>query len=93
MTEWFVYLLELTDGTLYAGIATDVARRVTEHDAGKGARYTRGRGPVRLLEAKGPFDRASALRVEAWLKRRPKRAKLAALRAVDPSKDLPTRSA
>ncbi|MBI3180021.1 MAG: GIY-YIG nuclease family protein [Deltaproteobacteria bacterium] len=94
MPEWFVYLLELRDGTRYAGIATDVARRMAEHDGGKGARYTRGRGPVRLLAQRGPFDRGDALRVEAWLKRQPKANKLDCILGVDPvdaSKTLPRR--
>ncbi|MBI4819109.1 MAG: GIY-YIG nuclease family protein [Deltaproteobacteria bacterium] len=82
--EWFVYLLELGDGTLYAGIATDVARRVAEHQAGNGARYTRGRGPVLLLEQRGPYGHGDALRVEAWLKRRRKSEKLRVLRGLDP---------
>ena len=47
---WFVYLVRCADGTLYAGITTDINRRVAEHNSGGGlgARYTRGRGPVTL---------------------------------------------
>ena len=53
-----VYVVECSDGTLYTGYTTDVERRVREHSAGEGAKYTRGRTPVELryvetFEAKG----------------------------------------
>lgn len=77
---WFLYLLECRDGTLYAGVAVDVARRIAAHNAGRGARYTRGRGPVRLLAHSPPLRRSEAQRLEHWLKRQPRAAKLDALR-------------
>ena len=43
---WYVYLIECRDGSVYTGIATDVARRFSEHAAGKGARYTRAHPPL-----------------------------------------------
>ena len=46
---WYVYLLECRDGSLYTGIAVDVARRFAKHVAGTGARYTRSHPPLRLL--------------------------------------------
>lgn len=46
---WYLYILECRDGTLYTGITDDVERRVAQHNAGKGAKYTRGRGPVKLV--------------------------------------------
>jgi putative endonuclease len=79
---WFLYLVECRDGTLYTGVARDVARRAAAHDAGRGARYTRGRGPVKVLLASGPLDKREAHRLERWLKRRPRSGKLAALRAL-----------
>jgi putative endonuclease len=66
---WFVYLLECRDGSIYTGIATDVARRYAEHAAGKGARYTRARPPVRLLASFEHPDRSSASRAEYAIKR------------------------
>lgn len=66
---WFVYLLECRDGSIYTGIATDVARRYAEHAAGKGARYTRARPPVRLLASFEHTDRSSASRAEYAIKR------------------------
>ena len=47
--SWFVYLIECRDGSLYTGIAVDVAKRYAQHAAGKGARYTRSHPPLRLL--------------------------------------------
>lgn len=65
---WFVYLLECRDGSLYTGITTDVSRRYAQHAAGKGARYTRSRPPVRLL-AQFPYpDRSAASRAEHVIK-------------------------
>jgi putative endonuclease len=66
--SWFVYLLECRDGSLYTGITTDVARRYAQHVAGKGARYTRSRPPVRLLGQFPHPDRSSASRAEHAIK-------------------------
>lgn len=68
MAGWYVYLIECRDGSLYTGIATDVDRRYAEHVAGKGARYTRARGPLRLLARFGYPDRAAASRAEYAIK-------------------------
>ncbi|MCA9552770.1 MAG: GIY-YIG nuclease family protein [Myxococcales bacterium] len=81
--RWFVYLVRCADDTLYTGVAhDDVARRLAEHDAGKGAKYTRGRGPVSLLATAGPMARGDALRLELKIKRVPREEKLATLLAV-----------
>ena len=61
---WYLYVLECRDGTLYCGITTDVARRVRQHEEGKGARYTRGRGPVRLLRERECGGKSEALKAE-----------------------------
>ncbi len=47
--SWIVYILQCADGTLYTGITNDLVRRMAEHEAGQGAKYTRGRGPFRLV--------------------------------------------
>ena len=59
MSDHYVYVIECVDGTLYTGYTTDVARRVAEHDAGEGAKYTRGRTPVTLRHVES-FDSKSA---------------------------------
>ena len=75
--EWTVYILECRDGTLYTGITDDVERRVKAHASGKGAKYTRGRGPLMLRYCEKHPDKGSALRREAELKRMPRKTKLA----------------
>jgi putative endonuclease len=67
--KWFVYLARCADGTLYTGIAADVAARIAQHDAGKGAKYTRGRGPLSLCATRGCATQGEALRLELQLKR------------------------
>lgn len=66
---WFVYLARCADGTLYTGIARDVAARIAAHDAGKGARYTRGRGPLELCAVRRCTSKGDALRLELAVKR------------------------
>jgi putative endonuclease len=65
---WFVYLARCADGTLYCGVAKDVAARLAQHDAGKGARYTRGRGPLALLAKRRCASHGEALRLELAVK-------------------------
>jgi len=65
---WYVYVARCADGSLYTGIARDVARRIAEHDAGTGARYTRGRGPLRVMLVRGCRGQGRALRLEHAIK-------------------------
>ena len=74
---WFVYIARCADGTLYTGIATDVDLRIAAHDAGRGARYTRGRGPLMVFAQRRCKDKSEALRLEIAVKRLSKRKKLA----------------
>ena len=69
MRPWFVYLLECRDGSLYTGIAVDVARRYAQHASGKGARYTRANPPVKVLASFPYPDRSTASRAEHAIKR------------------------
>jgi len=73
---WFLYLLECRDGSYYAGISTDVAARFAAHAAGKGARYTRSRPPVRVLAVRAYAGRSEASRAEWELKKLPRARKL-----------------
>lgn len=66
--HWTVYILECADNTLYTGITNDLDRRMAEHAAGKGARYTRGRGPFRLVYRETCQNRAEAARRETAIK-------------------------
>lgn len=79
--RWTVYLLECSDGSFYAGVTNDLGRRVAEHNAGRGARYTRSRLPVTLVYREPAEDRGGAQRREYAIRRLPRRAKLALVRS------------
>ncbi len=66
---WQVYILLCSDGSLYTGITTDVARRFAQHRAGNGAKFFRGRVPRRLVYLETGHDRSSASRREVEIKR------------------------
>ena len=66
---WYVYILRCGDGTLYTGITDDIPRRLAAHRAGKGAKYTRGRGPLELVYQERVPDKSAALRREAAIQR------------------------
>lgn len=74
---YYTYLLRCDDGSIYAGIASDLARRMNEHvqKSPKCAKYTRTHPPVALCAAWGSVDRATASRLEYRLKRLPKQRK------------------
>lgn len=74
----YVYIVRCADGTYYTGWAADVARRVAEHNAGRGGRYTRARRPVALVYQEEVPDRAAAMRREAAIKQygRPRKERL-----------------
>ena len=73
---WFVYLIRCGDGTLYCGIALDVEARLKQHQEGKGAKYTRGRGPLVLAYREACGTKIEALRRERVIKRMSRAAKL-----------------
>ncbi|MEZ7861988.1 MAG: GIY-YIG nuclease family protein [Aeromonadaceae bacterium] len=73
--DWSVYMLRDGSGRLYTGISTDVARRLSEHQAGKGARALRGRGPLQLVWQQHVGGHGDALRLEYRLKQWPKARK------------------
>lgn len=66
---WYIYILRCGDGTLYTGITDDVERRLAAHRAGKGAKYTRGRGPLELVYWEEAADKSAALRRELAIKK------------------------
>lgn len=66
--RWYVYVARCGDGSLYTGIARDVSRRLAQHAAGTGARYTRGRGPISLHATQLCLSRSRALRLELLVK-------------------------
>lgn len=78
-SSWYVYLLHCADGSFYAGITTDVGRRLAEHNSDDvlGARYTRSRRPVVLVHVEPAESRSEATRRERVLKKMRHGAKLA----------------
>ena len=60
MSDHYVYVLRCADNTLYTGYTTDPDRRVAEHNAGDGAKYTRGRTPVELVHLEVYESRSTA---------------------------------
>ena len=70
--NWCVYLLECRDGTFYTGITNRLDERIQAHNTGKGAKYTRGRSPVTLLESMVCTSQSEALKVELLIKALPR---------------------
>jgi putative endonuclease len=65
---WTVYILRCGDGTLYTGVTNDMPRRLAAHNNGKGAKYTRGRGPLALVYSEHHRTRSRAQKREAEIK-------------------------
>ena len=74
---WYVYILRCRDDTLYTGITDDLNRRLEAHNAGKGAKYTRGRGPVKLCYSEEQESYSAALKREYAIKQLSRADKLA----------------
>lgn len=74
--DWYLYLLRCGDGTLYTGITDDVDRRLAAHRVGRGAKYTRGRGPLELVYTEEQPDKSTALRRELAVKKLTRAQKL-----------------
>lgn len=72
---FYTYMLECADGTLYTGWTTDVDKRLAMHNTGKGAKYTRGRLPVKLRRFWTFPSQSEAMRFERWLKQQPRTTK------------------
>lgn len=73
--DWRVYLLLCADGTFYCGATCGLRRRIAQHNAGSAAKYTRGRGPVKLIAKSRPMSRGAALSLEARVKKAKKALK------------------
>lgn len=75
-TTWKLYILRCKDGSLYTGITTDIDARLATHRCGKGAKYTRGRGPLELVYSEECGDHSTALRRELEIKALPRAKKI-----------------
>ena len=65
---WYLYILRCRSGELYTGITVDVEKRFQAHCAGKGAKYTRGRGPLELVYRECCGTHSEALKREYYIK-------------------------
>ena len=74
--SWKLYILECGDGSLYTGITLDIERRLTEHQSGKGAKYTRGRAPLRLVYSEVCGTKSAALLREMAVKKMSRAGKM-----------------
>jgi putative endonuclease len=73
---WYVYILLCADDTLYTGITNNLERRIKQHNEGKGAKYTKGRGPVTLVKSIECATKSEALKLEYKIKQLPREEKL-----------------
>ena len=80
---WYLYILRCRDGSLYTGITTDVDKRFAAHNTGKGAKYTRGRGPLEIVYREKCGDHSTALKRELELKKLTRPEKEALLQEYD----------
>ena len=83
MPAYTVYILRCRDGSLYTGIARDVAKRLAAHAAGRGSRCVAGRRPFRLVYAEPARSRSAALKREAAIKAMPRAKKLAMVQSTE----------
>lgn len=77
----FVYMLRCKDGSLYTGWTNDLEHRLAMHNSGRGAKYTRGRGPLKLVYSEELPDKEAALRRECAIKKLRREQKLALLQS------------
>jgi putative endonuclease len=86
--KWIVYILKCADGSLYTGITTDLEKRLKKHEGGTGAKYTKGRGPYKIVFSEIHSDKSSASKRESSIKNLTRPAKLEMIRQASRA-DLP----
>ena len=79
--KWWLYILRCADDTLYCGITSNLERRIAQHNAGVGAKYTRGRGPVKLAYSEECRSKSEALKFEIQAKKMKRTDKLRLIQA------------
>ena len=84
---FYCYIVECADGTFYTGWTTDPTRRVKQHNCGRGAKYTRQHGPVKLVYVEEQADRATAMKREVAIKQMSRERKKRLIGFSDPSGD------
>jgi putative endonuclease len=84
--KWVVYLVRCADKSLYCGVTNDMAKRLTAHNSGRGAKYTRSRQPVEPVAVSTGMSKSQALQLEYRVKQLPASRKVKALRTADDSR-------
>ena len=79
-SSWFVYIICCSDGSYYTGATNNVEKRIKQHNAGRGAKYTRGRLPVELLRFFELSSKSEALKFEYYIKKQNKKVKLSIIK-------------
>ena len=74
--SWFLYIIQCRDKSLYTGITTDISRRLKQHNAGKGAIYTRNKAPVKLVYQQAMINQSEARKRECFIKSLPRTEKV-----------------
>jgi putative endonuclease len=87
--NWFVYMVECSDKTIYTGITNDIAERMNKHNSGKGAKYTRSRGPVILKAFWIYLHKSEAAKAEHVFKKLTRYQKLELIRTFKKNKKNP----
>jgi len=75
-SQWFTYIIRCADNTLYTGISNHLEKRIDSHNSGNGAKYTKGRGPVKLVYKEKSKDKSTASKREAEIKKLTRKEKL-----------------
>ena len=81
---WYLYILKCVDNSLYTGITTDIQRRIKEHEHGKGAKYLRGRSPLKLIYSEELENQTQALKREREIKSWSRQKKLLLIKSYIP---------
>lgn len=76
MSNWVVYIVECNDGSLYTGVTNDLNRRIEQHNAGKGAKYTRMKRPVKLVYSREVENKSEACKLEYQIKQLSRKEKI-----------------
>ena len=72
MSQWTIYILKCKDNSYYTGITNDLHKRICDHESGKGAKYTRGRGPFKIVYKETAENRSEASKREIEIKKLPR---------------------
>ena len=89
VAEWYVYMVQCADGTVYTGVTTDLSRRISQHNGALagGARYTRSRRPVVLVWSAACTSRSAAQKEELAVRRLSRQKKMALIEQYRVSSD------